>query len=228
MGPGWTALQRRFSRPVGFGQAAEISGRVQGDGRLHASKAYFRRRPDSFPQMSSHSKQWCATCSLIIEATAHTGRAHPHRSGATATMALSTAGRDCRRRDGARGVRRRHRLWGHTVSNRFASIALSYSNAPASPSDGDRLNYFITFAVIGNALQPDRRRGAVSRHRPRECRRGPRPGEAYKGRVSGTNTTAAPQHQGAISRHIRRPRRRFAGSPVNALPKPVAYWKQPI
>ena len=93
-------------------------------------------------------------------------------------------------------------LWGHTVSNRFASIALSYSNAPASPSDGDRLNYFIIFAVIGNALQPDRRRGAVSRHRPRECRRGPRLGEAlaYKGRVSGTNTTAAPQHQGAISR----------------------------
>jgi hypothetical protein len=93
-------------------------------------------------------------------------------------------------------------LWGHTVSNRFASIALSNSNAPASPSDGDRLNYFIIFAVIGNALQPDRRRGAVSRHRPRECRRGLRLGEAlaYKGRVSGTNTTAAPQHQGAIGR----------------------------
>jgi hypothetical protein len=51
-------------------------------------------------------------------------------------------------------------LWGHTVSNRLASIAFSYSNVPASPSD---------------AL-------------------------AYKGRASGTNTTAAPQHQGAISR----------------------------
>jgi membrane protease YdiL (CAAX protease family) len=45
-------------------------------------------------------------------------------------------------------------LWGHTVSNRFASIAFSYSNVPASPSDGDRLIYFIIFAVIGMLFSP--------------------------------------------------------------------------
>ncbi|WP_028280064.1 CPBP family intramembrane glutamic endopeptidase [Arthrobacter sp. H5] len=45
-------------------------------------------------------------------------------------------------------------LWGHTVSNPFAYIALSYSNVPASPSDADRLIYFTIFAVIGMLFSP--------------------------------------------------------------------------
>ncbi len=44
--------------------------------------------------------------------------------------------------------------WGHSVSNPFAYIALSYSNVPASPSDADRLVYFIIFAVIGTLFSP--------------------------------------------------------------------------
>lgn len=45
-------------------------------------------------------------------------------------------------------------LWGHTLSNPFAYIALSYSNVPASPSGADRLIYFIIFAVIGMLFSP--------------------------------------------------------------------------
>jgi hypothetical protein len=45
-------------------------------------------------------------------------------------------------------------LWGNTVSNPFAYIALSYTNVPASPSDADRLVYFMTYAVIGMVLSP--------------------------------------------------------------------------
>lgn len=45
-------------------------------------------------------------------------------------------------------------LWGHTLSNPFAYIALSYTNVPASPSEVDRLIYFIVFAVIGMLFSP--------------------------------------------------------------------------
>lgn len=45
-------------------------------------------------------------------------------------------------------------LWGHTLSNPFAYIALSYSNVPASPSDVDRLIYFIIFSAIGMLFSP--------------------------------------------------------------------------
>jgi hypothetical protein len=47
-------------------------------------------------------------------------------------------------------------LWGHTLSNPFAYIALSYSNVPQSPSDVDRLIYFIIVAVIGMLFSPIR------------------------------------------------------------------------
>jgi membrane protease YdiL (CAAX protease family) len=45
-------------------------------------------------------------------------------------------------------------LWGHTLSHPFAYIASSYSDVPASPSDEDRLIYFIIFAVIGMIFSP--------------------------------------------------------------------------
>jgi membrane protease YdiL (CAAX protease family) len=45
-------------------------------------------------------------------------------------------------------------LWDHTVSNPFSYIALTYSSVPASPSDGDRLIYFIIFATIGMLFSP--------------------------------------------------------------------------
>jgi membrane protease YdiL (CAAX protease family) len=45
-------------------------------------------------------------------------------------------------------------VWGHSTSNPFAYIALSYSNVPASPSEDDRLIYFIIFAVIGMVFSP--------------------------------------------------------------------------
>jgi membrane protease YdiL (CAAX protease family) len=45
-------------------------------------------------------------------------------------------------------------VWGHSLSHPFAYIALSYSSVPASPSDGDRLIYFIIFAVIGMLFSP--------------------------------------------------------------------------
>jgi membrane protease YdiL (CAAX protease family) len=44
--------------------------------------------------------------------------------------------------------------WGHSMSNPFAYIALSYSNVPAAPSEEDRLVYFIVFAVIGMLFSP--------------------------------------------------------------------------
>lgn len=44
--------------------------------------------------------------------------------------------------------------WGHSLSNPFAYVALSYSNVPASPSDADRLIYFILFAVVGMLFSP--------------------------------------------------------------------------
>jgi len=45
-------------------------------------------------------------------------------------------------------------LWGHTLSNPFAYIALSYANVPASPSDVERLMYFGIFATIGMLFSP--------------------------------------------------------------------------
>lgn len=45
-------------------------------------------------------------------------------------------------------------FWGHSTSNPFAYIALSYSNVPTSPSDADRLVYFAIFAVIGMLFSP--------------------------------------------------------------------------
>jgi membrane protease YdiL (CAAX protease family) len=45
-------------------------------------------------------------------------------------------------------------VWGHSLSHPFAYIALSYSSVPASPSDDDRLIYFIIFAVIGMLFSP--------------------------------------------------------------------------
>lgn len=45
-------------------------------------------------------------------------------------------------------------FWGHTVSNPFAYIALSYSSAPDSPSENGRFIYFIIFAVIGMLFSP--------------------------------------------------------------------------
>lgn len=45
-------------------------------------------------------------------------------------------------------------VWGHSMSNPFAYIALSYSNVPASPSEDGRLIYFIIFAVVGMLFSP--------------------------------------------------------------------------
>jgi uncharacterized protein len=45
-------------------------------------------------------------------------------------------------------------LWGHTVSHPFAYIARSYSSVPATPSEDDRLIYFIIFTVIGMLFSP--------------------------------------------------------------------------
>ncbi|MDR6414095.1 type II CAAX prenyl endopeptidase Rce1 family protein [Pseudarthrobacter sulfonivorans] len=45
-------------------------------------------------------------------------------------------------------------LWGHSLSHPFAYIALSYSSVPVSPSEDDRLIYFIIFAVIGMLFSP--------------------------------------------------------------------------
>jgi hypothetical protein len=45
-------------------------------------------------------------------------------------------------------------LWGRTVENPFAYIAGTYSNVPDSPSDADRLIYFIIYAVIGMLFSP--------------------------------------------------------------------------
>ncbi|MGO4191324.1 lysostaphin resistance A-like protein [Arthrobacter sp. YAF17] len=45
-------------------------------------------------------------------------------------------------------------VWGQSMSNPFAYIALSYSTVPASPSEDDRLIYFIIFAVVGMLFSP--------------------------------------------------------------------------
>lgn len=45
-------------------------------------------------------------------------------------------------------------VWGHSMSHPFTYIALSYSSVPASPSEDDRLIYFIIFAVIGMLFSP--------------------------------------------------------------------------
>jgi uncharacterized protein len=45
-------------------------------------------------------------------------------------------------------------LWGVTVQNPFAYIAGTYTNVPDSPSDADRLTYFIVCAVIGILFSP--------------------------------------------------------------------------
>jgi membrane protease YdiL (CAAX protease family) len=45
-------------------------------------------------------------------------------------------------------------LWGRTIENPFAYIAGTYSNVPDSPSDSDRLIYFIIYAVIGMLFSP--------------------------------------------------------------------------
>lgn len=45
-------------------------------------------------------------------------------------------------------------LWGRTVENPFAYIAGTYTNVPDSPSDTDRLTYFIIYAVIGILVSP--------------------------------------------------------------------------
>ena len=45
-------------------------------------------------------------------------------------------------------------LWGVTVQNPFAYIAGTYTNVPDSPSDADRLNYFIIYALIGILVSP--------------------------------------------------------------------------
>jgi hypothetical protein len=45
-------------------------------------------------------------------------------------------------------------LWGRNVENPFAYIAGTYSNVPDSPSDTDRLIYFIIYAVVGMLFSP--------------------------------------------------------------------------
>ena len=45
-------------------------------------------------------------------------------------------------------------LWGFSVQNPFAYIARTYSNVPESPSDADRLIYFIIYAVISMLFSP--------------------------------------------------------------------------
>lgn len=45
-------------------------------------------------------------------------------------------------------------LWGSTTSSPFVYISLSYANVPAVLEDGDRLVFFIIFAVIGMLFSP--------------------------------------------------------------------------
>jgi len=45
-------------------------------------------------------------------------------------------------------------LWGHTGENPFVYIAGTYTNVPDSPSDADRLTYFLIYAVIGILFSP--------------------------------------------------------------------------
>jgi membrane protease YdiL (CAAX protease family) len=45
-------------------------------------------------------------------------------------------------------------LWGATTSSPFVYISLSYANVPAALEDGDRLVFFIIFAVIGMLFSP--------------------------------------------------------------------------
>lgn len=45
-------------------------------------------------------------------------------------------------------------FWGRTVENPFAYITGTYSNVPDSPSDTDRLIYFVIYAVIGMLFSP--------------------------------------------------------------------------
>jgi membrane protease YdiL (CAAX protease family) len=45
-------------------------------------------------------------------------------------------------------------LWGSTTSSPFVYISLSYANVPAALDDGDRLVFFIIFAVIGMLFSP--------------------------------------------------------------------------
>ncbi|WP_193510145.1 CPBP family intramembrane glutamic endopeptidase [Cryobacterium sp. BB736] len=45
-------------------------------------------------------------------------------------------------------------LWGFSVQNPFAYIARTYSNVPESPSEADRLVYFIIYAVISMLFSP--------------------------------------------------------------------------
>ena len=45
-------------------------------------------------------------------------------------------------------------LWDLTVENPIAYIAGTYANVPDSPSDADRLTYFIIYAVIGILFSP--------------------------------------------------------------------------
>jgi len=45
-------------------------------------------------------------------------------------------------------------LWGRTVQNPFAYIARTYSQMPDSPSDADRLTFFVVYAVIGMLFSP--------------------------------------------------------------------------
>lgn len=45
-------------------------------------------------------------------------------------------------------------LWGSTTSSPFVYISLSYANVPAVLDDGDRLVFFIIFAIIGMLFSP--------------------------------------------------------------------------
>lgn len=45
-------------------------------------------------------------------------------------------------------------LWGYSTQNPFAYIARTYTNVPESPSDADRLIYFIIYAVISMLFSP--------------------------------------------------------------------------
>ncbi|MGC5224482.1 lysostaphin resistance A-like protein [Micromonospora sp. DT81.3] len=45
-------------------------------------------------------------------------------------------------------------FWGRTVANPFAYIAGTYTNVPDSPSDADRLTYFLIYAVIAMLFSP--------------------------------------------------------------------------
>jgi len=45
-------------------------------------------------------------------------------------------------------------LWGRTVQNPFVYIARTYSQVPDSPSNADRLTFFVVYAVIGMLFSP--------------------------------------------------------------------------